>query len=135
MLAVLWIDSVVAFMLLCHSYTHTHLVANNFEVDLAFQDGQVVVSGTLPVFIVGFFSLQVHFYSTERVPQKEERVIPLADTNNFDIVIPRERLPCFRSFSVAVAIGSNSRYGELTEKTDPIGMYSLALCRFDACTS
>lgn len=108
-------------MLLCLSYTHTHLAANNFEVDLTFQDGQVVVRGMLPVFIVGFFSLQVRFYSTERVPREEEIVIPLADTSSIDIVIPREKLPSFRRFSVAVAIGSNSRYGQLTEKTNPIG--------------
>ena len=119
-------------MLLCssplHTYILTHLAANNFEVDLAFQDGQVVVTGTLPVFIVGFFSLEVRFYSTERVTREEGTFIPLADTNTINIVIPREKLPSFRRFSVAVAIGSNNRFGELTEKTDPIG--NAPICAF-----
>lgn len=115
-------DSIVVLWII---FMHTwSLAANNFVVELTFQDGKVVVTAQLPVFITGSFSLRVRFYSTEQVPREEEIVISdssLADTRDIDIVIPRERLPCFRSFSVAVAIGSSNEQGEFTTKTNSIG--------------
>ena len=66
---------------------------------------------------MGSFSLKVHFFSTDSVPREEETVILLADTGNINVPIS----PSFRSFSVAVAIGSNGRFGAFTRKSDPIG--------------
>jgi hypothetical protein len=101
--------------------THTHtFAANNIEgLDLALQqNGQVILRGMLPVFIVGAFSLKIRFYSTEQVPRDEETIISLANIRNINIVIPR---PSFHRFSVAVAVGSNGQFGQLTDKTDSIG--------------
>lgn len=104
------------------------LAANNFEVYLSYQDGQVLVAGTLPAFIAGCFSLQVRYYSTESVIRTESVVISdpsLAYTDVFNVVIPDDKLPSFSSFSVAIAISSNDNYGPFTLQSDPIGMYVL----------
>ncbi len=102
----------------------TPYAASNFEVDLIYQDGQVLIGGTLPAFIVGFFSLQVRFHSVESVPREENAIISdpsLADTNKINIKIPKDKLPSFRTFSVAVAIRSSGENGPFTENTEPLG--------------
>lgn len=113
------------------------VLTSNFEVDLIYQDGQVLIGGTLPAFIVGFFSLQVRFHSVESVPREENAIISdpsLADTNKINIKIPKDKLPSFRTFSVAVAIRSSGENGPFTENTEPLDLPDSFVSSCD-CTS
>lgn len=111
------------WLCICHSPPHLHTTANEFRVDLILRDSQVRVRGTLPVFIPGFFSLRVRFYSSEAVTREENTVISdssLADTNEIDVIIPRGKLPSFNRFTVAIAIRTSERSGPFTVQSNPL---------------
>ena len=87
------------------------------------ENQQVIITGMLPAFIAGCFSLKVD-YGTESVVISNPS---LAYTNKFDIVIPEDKLPSFSPFSVALALCSNGICGPFTSSSQPvsIGMYVL----------
>ena len=90
--------------------------ANDFEVRLIPQEGEVVLRGTLPYSIPGVFTLAVRFYQTDDDFVESNVFDPsLADTNTIDIKIPREKLPSsFHEFYVHVALKVGDRMGQFT---------------------
>lgn len=122
---------------LASSSANLVVLTNNFEVEIFNRQDKVQIKATLPVTIPGFFSLQVRFFSDEQV-HKEEIAISdpsLADTDTIKVTIPEDKLPGFSPFSVAVAIRSNDRNGEFTERSAPLSkcVAVVVLLEFISC--
>ena len=108
-----------------HTHTHTHMqthIASDFSVRLTpTTNGTAHIFATLPARIPGSFSLVVQFsFNPENRAVKEILSPSLKDTDTIDIIIPREKLPSFKTFRIMVAIKSNGVQGDFSGESEPI---------------
>ena len=105
--------------------THTHTkhtyAANNFVVVLSVQNNHVHIEATLPVPIVGVFSLKVRFYKSKTTEDAVLHHLSLMDTNIINLAIPDKQLPSFRDFTVAIAMVVRDEVGQFSSPSNRLG--------------
>lgn len=96
--------------------------ANNFNISLIIQEGEVYLRSALSESIPGAFTLAVEYYHSS-VNSEESTVFDpsLADSSDIDIKIPRDKLPSgFREFAVRVALKVGDERGPFTSLSNRI---------------